>query len=308
MSEFETFGQNYSERELKAFAERAVEVLKNYFYAKLVESAGNRKIESQKIEALAKYWAISNAQFLDILIPDWIKEGVDITLSTLKAVTGTDEELVRYFSYHFDKRDAGLKEYSTYLGEDIEKFINERTAQNKKKEVKILDIGCAEGLFLEQVRQKYGDKVSVWGLAPMYEGAEAKNGVNFKLGLMELMPEEFDSKFDLVTTLDAVMYSADPELAFDQSVRSLNENGVLLFACGAKYPACSGVAIGILLNITQTAYEKDFNKRHHNFYKKMALVLPKKTFTLDNREFEIVKIQPSEESWTPVVYKVTRIK
>jgi ubiquinone/menaquinone biosynthesis C-methylase UbiE len=68
-------------------------------------------------------------------------------------------------------KDRGLKEAKEYLG-NIEKIISDRL--NKKKTVKILEIGCGYGRVMVELKKKFGEKIEIIGMNLLPEHGDLK--------------------------------------------------------------------------------------------------------------------------------------
>jgi len=99
--------------------------------------------------------------------------------------------------------------------------------QSRKEQGKILDVGCATGLFL--ARFFPASRWETWAveLSPRKAQAAARNGICVQVG--DIHRARFDEcSFDVITVLDAFYYFPDPQSELRELHRILRNNGLLV--------------------------------------------------------------------------------
>jgi ubiquinone/menaquinone biosynthesis C-methylase UbiE len=77
----------------------------------------------------------------------------------------------------------------------------------------ILDVGCGEGYFLMDVKNKKNNKIETWGIEPVEEISEegAKNVDHFILGKVEEQLQSIpDHYLDVITFNDVLEHLLEP--------------------------------------------------------------------------------------------------
>lgn len=104
---------------------------------------------------------------------------------------------------------------------DVDSIIEK--AQQRKKKIKLLDIGSGNNSLLARLKKKFGDTIETHALAlddlPHYP----VDHMNF--GLAERMPVHFKEKFDVITTHWQIEYSDLPHLVLKNIANALTQNG-----------------------------------------------------------------------------------
>jgi 2-polyprenyl-3-methyl-5-hydroxy-6-metoxy-1,4-benzoquinol methylase len=119
-------------------------------------------------------------------------------------------------NYAKAKRDPKLKNFA--LGLELLK--------SKNKSGKILDVGCAQGMFLDMARntgwETFGVDVSE------YASNYAREKLNLNVFTGELQAAHFPpSSFDVVTLWDTAEHLPDPRQVLDECSRVLKDDGLL---------------------------------------------------------------------------------
>ena len=98
---------------------------------------------------------------------------------------------------------------------------------SKKRNGKILDIGCGTGDFL-QVMKKFH-----WNISGVDTSDKARTIVNKKLNIEVMAPQDWikgDEKFDVITCWHSLEHVHEPWVYLDKIKRSLNPDGLLIVA------------------------------------------------------------------------------
>lgn len=129
----------------------------------------------------------------------------------------------------------------------IQRIVDENRRRLKiirclKPNGKLLDIGCAQGLLLDQAAQ---EGYITFGVEPSSKNAEvaARNGhVVFTGWLEEFATKNFDKRFDIITCLDVIEHIADPNKFLSMATSLLAEEGIMVVST----PNYSGVVAKLL--------------------------------------------------------------
>jgi SAM-dependent methyltransferase len=303
------FDERAESREVQynEFKKKVLKLLRNYFEKEMEVNLDSESLDLQSKKEILDYWVLIAAGNLIYLEeqnsgyhPEKVNELYDLMTN------GSEEDILKHFLEHFDKRDSGVDRYSGYLGADINNLVVSSLKQQNL--VKVLDIGCAEGYFLDDLKRKFQNNVDCYGLSPLYEGVEKKSGLNLDLGVAEAMPKNYHGQFDLVVTVNASMYFWDIQRAFDQAVLSLRKDGILLFGCGTIKPMAYFMH-NLIAQVTEKKPDDFFKKMENNhrmFYKRIKELLKKGAYTLNDKDFSIEELETNNLAWTPVTYKVQK--
>lgn len=119
--------------------------------------------------------------------------------------------------------DAG-KEKELYR-ERFNKYLNE-IEKHKREKGKILDIGCAIGLFLDAAVKRGWDAYGVEISNVFVEYARTEMGLNVQRGQIEDIKDR-ESCFDVITMWHVLEHTLDPRLAVSRAYDLLKEDGLL---------------------------------------------------------------------------------
>lgn len=106
----------------------------------------------------------------------------------------------------------------------------------------LLDIGCAQGLLLDQAAQ---DGYETFGVEPSSKNAEdakQKGHLVFNGGLEEFAVKNLDKQFDIITCLDVIEHISDPKAFLSLAVSLLARDGIMVIST----PNYSGVVAKLL--------------------------------------------------------------
>jgi len=215
-----------SEEDFKPLPESEVDhiadLLEPVLQRHLTESLGSRRIAAQELGELTAYWMASATEQFHLLHRR--RTGtLPRNLTLLSA-----EEICRRVLYQPDYAERNLALYNkkadTHLEVLIDKLLLTRSV------ARVLDIGCGSGQFLKDLREIYGSRAELFGIAP-HVSAEA-DGLDLRLGLAEVLPEDWSNRFDLITCFDASMYFWNQGQAFDEMLRVIAPTGTLFYGTG----------------------------------------------------------------------------
>ena len=94
---------------------------------------------------------------------------------------------------------------------DVSRQIRKLVRTSDGWPVRILDVGCAHGLFAKQIKRKFGDKVEVHALdVKSWKEWARPEGVKFQVGYAENLNAIYPMRyFDFAISSYAICYSAD---------------------------------------------------------------------------------------------------
>lgn len=97
---------------------------------------------------------------------------------------------------------------------------------DSRKNIKLLDIGCGTGWFLELAKENFS---SVYGLEPAKELAKnTEKRLNIKIFKNDMIKEDFKMKFDVITMFDVIEHIPNPVECIEKSYDLLNNKGILI--------------------------------------------------------------------------------
>ena len=186
-----------------------------FIQGNLRNSLGTREIGESEFGELSMYWATSLS---------WHGE-----ISRNKFFSLSPEEKWKFLSFREGSWTRGILEYSEMADYSITDLVEEKL--DEKGKASILDIGCGNLYFLREMKEKYGDKIEYCGVAN--ESPTDLGGIDFRHTLAELLPEEWQDTFDLVTCFESSMYIFDNSRAFNESLRVTAPGGRIFYGHGS---------------------------------------------------------------------------
>lgn len=132
---------------------------------------------------------------------------------------GKKDEYEERGDYHGDL-DPNWTYYPTYLAK--KKFIL-RKLEKKSKDMKILDMGCGEGIFVKELKSR--GFLNVWGIDLNYESNVVKRGDILETGFG-------DKEFDVVLLLDVIEHLSfeEQEKVLVEIKRIIKDGGEVIFS------------------------------------------------------------------------------
>ena len=139
-----------------------------------------------------------------------------------------------------------LGELPKFQGKNLLEIVDQKIISKNGSPVQILDIGCGEGKFLLDCKEKWGSNINCVGLSAFpYHEEEAslfpydeelsfnsvlkEKGVDIKTGdvhrLYEFVPK---NNFDIITSSTAFRYFAHPAVALKMIYQALRHDGICL--------------------------------------------------------------------------------
>jgi cyclopropane fatty-acyl-phospholipid synthase-like methyltransferase len=136
-----------------------------------------------------------------------------------------------FFYQQYDKINWSNQD-KTQLNITVYRFIIDKIISNKKKEIKLFEIGAGIGFFIRLLKDKYGDKIYIEGCEPSKKSYEhfinstiSKNNLNIhKTTFQEV---KTDTKFDFITAIYVFPHfiKADLSKIAIKISKMLNKNG-----------------------------------------------------------------------------------
>jgi len=200
----------------------------------------------------------------------------------------TKEELrgiiIKYLQNEFKSGSLGM--YEQYAGNELRKVIEHKI--NRINDIEILDVGYADAKYLLELKEIFGDKVNVYGISNRIDKNSGK--INYNLGLAEVLPEEWNDKFDLITVFESSKYFFNKLRAFKEALRVLKNGGNLFYEFGTKVPLSNGVLINKLAGSESDAFDSEDRWYSHeiDFFKYLTKITRDGLFREQNNTFEIV--------------------
>ncbi|MCK9597322.1 class I SAM-dependent methyltransferase [Candidatus Pacearchaeota archaeon] len=139
-----------------------------------------------------------------------------------------------------------VEELPKFQGKNLLEIVDEKIISKNGSPVQILDIGCGQGKFLLDCKEKWGSHINCAGLSAFpYHEEEAslfpyteelslnsvlkKKRVDIKTGDVHRLYESFPkNNFDIITSSTAFRYFAHPAVALKMIYQALNHNGICL--------------------------------------------------------------------------------
>lgn len=107
---------------------------------------------------------------------------------------------------------------------------------------KLLDIGCAHGLLLDQAGQEGYETFGVEPSSKNAENASRKGHVIFNGWLEEFTSKNYDKRFDIITCLDVIEHVSSPKAFLSLAASLLARDGIMVIST----PNYSGVVAKLL--------------------------------------------------------------
>lgn len=140
-----------------------------------------------------------------------------------------------------------LRELPKFQEKDLLEIIDEKISSKGQSPVKILDIGCGEGKFLLDCKEKWGSDVNCFGLSAFpyhkyekgflfpyseemsFNSLLKTKGVNIKIGDAHKLYDSFPkNSFDVITSSYAFRYFAHPATVLKMVYQTLKHDGICL--------------------------------------------------------------------------------
>jgi len=164
---------------------------------------------------------------------------------------------------HYLKKDESENEYWNTTFDDKLDIFNKKI---KKKNKKILDIGCGGGFFLHRAKKR---KFNVLGIEPSSTAAAyaRSNDIPIVESTFESFVKTNKEKFDVIHAKFFLEHIRDPIQTCKDCYRLLNSNGIICFTVPNDF------------NVLQKIITKELNKKpywvvpsqHINYFSRVSL-------------------------------------
>lgn len=137
-----------------------------------------------------------------------------------------------FISYYSDVTDQNYEKDKETREKEFEIAFKsiEKHIQSSFKKIKILDIGCLTGIFLDYLK-RLDKKFDCYGIEPSRWAAEIcrKKGLKVKAGYFEKAkyPENY---FNAITLFDCIEHVEEPNNVLKKAYLLLKENGLLVIS------------------------------------------------------------------------------
>lgn len=225
------------------------------------------------------------------------KHGFDITkcpscsLYALKFKDNYNQFIKTYYDKNFFTGGSDRVGYVDYVGDSWPEFQNMKRylARIKKFKTKgkLLDCGCATGLFLDQA-QKQGFDVYGFDVSE-YAVDIAKKSFGTRVQVATLQDFKYKPRtFDVITLLDVIEHLEDPRKALRRLKRVLKSDGLLIIN--------TGDAGSLLARIEGKGWHFFIPPQHLFFFSRKTI-----TDLLQQAGFQVIKID-YKGKWVSIRY------
>lgn len=185
------------------------------------------------------------------------------------------------------------KRLPTLEGKNLEGILEESIS--KKGSARVLDVGCGEGQFLLEIKKRWGEKVTPFGISASEYGdyaSLAKKGIKIAVGDAQSLILTLGRNglpiegYDVVVSVFSMLYIPDYLSVIKQAHNVLSIGGVGLFDRTVEYPVASHLSQALQTDMTMGGLA---------FRKKIPrLVLPNIHYSLQRKTFGISDIVHEE--------------
>ncbi len=126
-------------------------------------------------------------------------------------------------------RNSGIKKYSAVFGFDLKKHIN--TLMKKRGYLKVMDLGCGNGVFLTELKTLFGKKVKTHGFGL----TNPKNKNIDKMHVGSYIGYNFSEPFDLIVSSGSIQHSRNVGFAIQKAANILLFNGQAILDLGKHH-------------------------------------------------------------------------
>ena len=134
--------------------------------------------------------------------------------------------------------DAGAQTFDQQLVNKLHYQLPQQVAQQIRKKhpslkIRVLDLGCGTGLLAKHLGKVQGSFVGVDISIKMLEQARRLNVYDRLLesDLQEVLCNTASEDYDVITALEVLLYTGNPELMIQESARLLKVGGMLVLSC-----------------------------------------------------------------------------
>ena len=234
----------------------------------------------------------------------------DLIFTDQNSIKKTKEELYndKYFTEIHSNffLDCG-KYYENKKSKKIKKFKEGiRLIEEYSKKGKILDLGCATGVFLDIAQKRgwdsYGIDISQYAI----EYAKKKFSLDVKKGELENIKFP-DKKFDVVTMWDFIEHVPNPNKILEETYRILKPKGIIFILTTNEQSLMCWLA-NLFYKTKIKFFSELVHPIHHNYHfseKTLINLLRKRKFEVVHKEKDEMPIENIEHSF--IIKSLARI-
>ncbi|MDP1729438.1 MAG: class I SAM-dependent methyltransferase [archaeon] len=98
----------------------------------------------------------------------------------------------------------------------------------EKKDIKLLDVGCGDGQFFDQIVERNNTEIDFYGIDPTIGSIEMCRDKGYKVFCMDIKKFKINNKntlFDAITSFHVLEHIANPKEFIEELLSLLNPNG-----------------------------------------------------------------------------------
>lgn len=176
--------------------------------------------------------------------------------------------------YHYKQLRKNIFRFNAYL-ETRYKILLEILAsalpdlKNNQSTIKLLDVGCGDGVLLFLLQKKYGNAIELYGVDSSKEAlAIAQQKIpSAHLSQNEVYQTDFPNEsFDIVLSSDVIEHVCHPEKMLAEIQRVAKKNGVIIVGTPIKFTESP-----LDPNHCQEFYQNDFLQLMSSYFSQCTL-------------------------------------
>lgn len=126
-----------------------------------------------------------------------------------------------------DSSGSYIYELGEYKGGNVYNLIEKML--NRTNKLRILDVGCGEGNFLMELKQKFGDKIDANGINTFeYHNDQKLRKSNINVEISDIDNFNSEEEFDLIVGVHSLQYTSNPMSSLKKIYRILKPGGIAM--------------------------------------------------------------------------------